>query len=359
MHTLILRMVGGVLLLTLVLEGVFRLLPVSTATANGYYTDPMILTYPAGHRFKMSTGWDLRNAQSLRANNAGFVADVDFVPDPKAVALIGDSHVEASALPAEQRPAAQLARLLPPDRRVFAMGSPGTSLLDYAERVRLAAQRYDVQDMVILVDIGDLRQSLCGSGQIAGPCIHGATGQPGIDRWPEPSMLKQWVRHSALAQYLFSQLKVAPDRLWPALRGLPASLLPGHRTAAAATATSSPPAGPDAQTLDLIGRSFFDRIRPHVRGRLVIVIDRPVPGHESPGMPLADSDRFADLARAEGATVVDMAPVYAAHARQSSRSLAVGPYDGHHNALGVGLVAAAIAQGLLSSRPWPESPPAR
>lgn len=359
MSAMILRGVGGVILLALLLEGVFRLLPVSTATAGGYYSDPMILTYPAGHRFTMSTGWDLRNAQHLHVNNAGFAAELDFTPDPKAAALIGDSHVEASALPAEQRPAAQLARLLPADRRVFALGSPGTSLLDYAERVRLAAQRYDVRDMVILVAVGDIRQSLCGSGQINGPCLDATTGQPGVDRWPEPSTLKQWVRHSALAQYLFSQLKVVPDRLWPTLRGLPATLLPGQRTAAHAPTARAAPAGPDGAMLDLIGQTFFERIRPHVRGRLVIVIDKPVPGRDTAGMPIGDSDRFAALARAEGATVVDMAPAYEAQAKQSPRSLAIGPYDGHHNALGVAVVAAATAQALLSAQPWPASPAIR
>jgi len=319
----------------------------------------MILTYPAGHSFTISTGWDLRNAQRLHVNNAGFAAELDFAPDPKAIALIGDSHIEASALPAEQRPAAQLARLLPPDRRVFAMGSPGTSLLDYAERVRLVTQRYDVHDMVILVDVGDIRQSLCGSGQIAGPCLDPTTGQPDVDRRPEPSTLKQWVRHSALAQYLFSQLKILPDRLWPTLCGLPATLLPGQRTAAHATPPRAAPAGPDGAILDRIGGTFFERIRPYVRGRLVIVIDKPVPGRDTGGLPIADSDRFAAMARAKGAVVVDMAPAYAAQALQSPRSMAIGPYDGHHNAFGVAVVASAVAQALQSAQPWPASQPGR
>ncbi|MDO9284726.1 MAG: hypothetical protein Q7U26_07495 [Aquabacterium sp.] len=359
MPALMLRLVAGACLLALLLEGLFRLLPVSTATASNYYSDPMILTYPAGHSFTVSTGWDLRNAQRLRVNNVGFAADLDFTPDPKAVALIGDSHVEASALPAKQRPAAQLAQLLPADRRVFAMGCPGTSLLDYAERVRMAAQRYDVRDMVILVDVGDIRQSLCGSGQINGPCLDPTTGQSRVDRLPPPSTLKQWMRHSALAQYLFSQLKIRPDRLWPTLRGLPATLLPGQRTVVHAAPARAEPAGPDSAILDRIGITFFERIRPYVRGRLVIVIDKPVPGRDTAGLPIADSDRFAALARAEGATVVDMAPAYAAQALKSARSMAIGPYDGHHNALGVAVVAGTVAQALQSAQPWPASPPGR
>ena len=57
------------------------------------------------------------------------------------------------------------------------------------------------------------------------------------------------------------------------------------------------------------------------------------------------------LARAEGIRVVDMAPIYARYLRQSPRSLEVGPYDGHLNALGLSLVAQATAQALAELAP--------
>lgn len=346
----------GALLLALGLELVFRVLPVSSSSAVGYYTDPQVPTYPAGRDFMLSAGWDLRNPHRLQANNAGFVADRDFAPNPAAVALIGDSHVEASALDAAARPAAQLQGLLGAARPVFALGSPGTSLLDYAERVRIAHERYQVRDMVILLDVGDIRQSLCGSGQIAAPCLDAATGQAGEERQPEASTLKRWVRHSALAQYLFSQLKVSPDRLLPALTALPATLVPGGLAAPPAPARPASAAAPAAERLDQVAQVFFDRIRPHVSGRLVFVIDRPLPGRNANGLPVADSDRFAAMARAQGATVVDMAEAYAAHAASSPLTLAVGPYDWHHNALGAALLARAAANGLAIAQPWQGTP---
>jgi hypothetical protein len=349
---LIWRMAMGALLLALTLEMVLRMLPVSGSPAAGYYLDPLVLTYPPNRSFMYSTGWDLRNPQRLVANNAGFVSDADFMRDATAIALIGDSHVEAAALQAADRPAAQLQRLLGPTRRVYAMGSPGTSLLDYAERVRLADLRYGVRDMVILVDIGDVRQSLCGSGQIAAPCLDAHTGQAAIEKQPEASSIKRVVRHSALAQYLFSQLKIAPDRLWPALRALPSTLLPGHGSPAPGTAAATPgntAAEPPTALLDAVTRTFFERIRPHVHGRLVIVIDRPLPGRDASRLPVADSDRFAAQARAMGATVVDMAGAYAEYAATSPLTLAVGPYDWHHNKLGAGLLARQMARGLVGA----------
>ena len=53
--------VGAALLM---LELLFRLLPVSTSTETAYNTDPLILNYPPYHRWTAATGWDLRNAQT-------------------------------------------------------------------------------------------------------------------------------------------------------------------------------------------------------------------------------------------------------------------------------------------------------
>ncbi|MFM9916852.1 MAG: hypothetical protein ACKVOX_13655, partial [Rhizobacter sp.] len=70
-----------------------RLLPVSTATETDYRIDPLVRTYPSHHHWTTSTGWDLRRPQAMTANNEGFAAEHDFVRDPNAIALIGDSYV--------------------------------------------------------------------------------------------------------------------------------------------------------------------------------------------------------------------------------------------------------------------------
>src|SRR6185312_9759582 len=148
---------GGVAAL-LMLEIALRILPVPTSTATGYYYDPLILTYPAGHQFRVATGWDLECTQSLRANNFGFVADHDFVTDPNAIALIGDSFVEASMLPAAERLGPQIERRVAP-RKVYAFGSPGSALIDYGERMRFAAEHFGIHDFVLLMEQGDIAQS--------------------------------------------------------------------------------------------------------------------------------------------------------------------------------------------------------
>ena len=335
---------AGMVGFLLLLEIFFQQLPVSTSTETGYYIDPLILSYPPYHHWTTSTGWDLRNVQRLESNNLGYVANRDFERNANAVALIGDSFVEASMLAAPDRPGAQLERALG-GRPVFAMGNPGTALLDYAERIRFAHTHYGVRDFVVLMERGDVKQSLCGSGNINGPCLDPKTLEPRIEKLPPAGLLKRIFRHSALAQYVFGQLKFSPQQM------LRQAFQPVH----GANAASSQPASgatqiPLEQTapyIDAVTHTFFERIRPYATGRLVIVIDSDrralAKGQLKPDPARA---RFIHLARAAGATVIDTEPIFRAHFAQSPLSLDVGPYDGHFNALGVSLVTQAAATTL-------------
>lgn len=60
-------------------EALFRVLPVSTSTATGYHVHSDVLGNPPHHEWRVSTGWDLRNAQTLRSNNKGFAATRDLL----------------------------------------------------------------------------------------------------------------------------------------------------------------------------------------------------------------------------------------------------------------------------------------
>lgn len=330
----------------LVAELLCRLLPVGTASEGGYYFDPDILVYPPHREWQVATGWDLRNPQPLRSNNQGFVAAHDFVPDPSALALIGDSYVEASMLPSADRPAARLEQTLGGRRPVYAMGSPGTALLDYAERVRFASRQFGIRDFVIFMEQGDVEQALCGSGNVQSACLDPATLTRRTERIPAASVAKRVLRQSALAQYVFSQLKVEPRRLASA-----ALVLPG-----AAPVTASALTSPEAQrkadaraeqVAEAVAREFLQVVRSEVRGRLIVVADADRSRIQA-SLPIhaPARQRFMALAREAGWVVVDMEPRYRQHFAQSGLSLSVGPYDGHLNPLGVSLVAQAAAEAV-------------
>ncbi len=327
-------------------ELLLRLLPVSTATMTGYYGDPDLLVYPAGHSWTVSAGWDLRHPHTLHANNAGFASDTDFVPNPAALALIGDSYVESSALLPQDRPAAQLQAQLQP-RPVYGLGSPGTALLDYAQRVRWARQTLHTTDFVLWLEAGDVRQSLCGSGNVHSRCLDPQTLAPRTERMAAPGLLKRWARHSALAQYVFGQLKVSGD-------SLRAAVLPAPVATPAHTADLQPGSAARLRSeamVTAVVNTFFAEVQPYVQGRLLVMVDGRRTGIDAaPNLLTLERRVLIAQLRAHGAEVIDLEPVYAQHAAQSPApglSLQVSPNDQHLNALGVGLVTAAAAQVLI------------
>lgn len=323
----------GILLTLAAGEVAFRLLPVSTATRTGYEMHPHLLTYPAGHCFTTATGWDLRNAQKNCANNLGFIADHDFKPDSEAVALIGDSFIEANMLPPQDRLAAQLEKRLG-GKSVYAFGGPGSSLLDYAERMKFAASRLGLRTFVVVVTRFDVREALCGSGNIHAVCFDPASQQVRLETQPPPGMLKRIVRESALAQYLFSQLKVNVGSLAKNL-GRKADSGPVQRS----TSDSAP-------ALQSVVKLFFAEIAKIEGGRFYFVLEPPLPGATPPRPQLTESDLFRAGAMAAQARIIDASRRFAEFSATTHLHLEVGPYDKHWNRAAVALIADAIVEAL-------------
>ncbi len=341
----VIGVVLGALLFVASAEVAFRVLPVASATMSGYYVDPRILTYPPMHEWRVSTGWDLRNPQALRANNFGWASDHDFVPNSRAIALVGDSYVEASMLPARSRPAAQLERELGGGRPVYAFGGPGSSLLDYAERIRFAVKRLGVKDFVVLVEPGDARQSLCGSGNVHGPCLDRMTLQPRVELQPTASRAKQLLRHSALAQYVYAQLKVDAALLWK--RAFTRSV-PQQSDSEAPAQLSLPTGEFTSASTNAVVDAFLahlDELGGDIRVLFVVDGRRSKLTQMEPTLA-NERRRLIERLRAAGKIVVDAEPLYAAHEAVSPLALSVGPYDGHLNALGVAIVTKAMAAEL-------------
>jgi hypothetical protein len=344
------------------LELLFRLLPVSTSTSAGYYIDPLILTYPPGHPFTTSSGWNLQRPQRHRANNFGFVADHDFVRNAEAIALIGDSFVEASMLPARERLAAQLESKLG-TRPVYAMGAPGTALLDYAERVRFASQRFAIHDFVLLLEHGDIAQSLCGSGNVNAECLDRKTLDPRVEKLPTPGAAKRLLREFALPQYLFSQLKLDPQH-WAA------TLFTRKRNAPPATASrptgaagGAPPATAllgagslrdpffiEPEAIDRVLSEFFTRVKPYRNGgKLVLILTGDAPA----GDPVRD--KLIAAAKANDAEVFLAGPPLQDATRNTGMSMRVAPRDAHMNGIALETVAAGVAP-LLDAKKRPAEP---
>jgi hypothetical protein len=332
---------AGLAGLLLMLELLCRVLPVSTATMSGYHVDADILNYAPRHEWRFATGWDLRNPQVLHSNSHGYIAEREFVRNEQAIALIGDSYVEAASLDAADRPAPQLEQALGGQRPVYAMGGAGTALLDYAERIRFAHEQFGVRDFVLVVERGDPIQSLCGSGNVASPCLDPQTLDPRRERVPPPGLAKRVLRHSALAQYMAGQLKLD-------LKAILLQTFTRNTPHEAVAAAPKAPAGEaDFRAIDRVTDEFFSRIKPYATGRLVMVVDADRRALMN-GRYVEDPRRlrFMERARAAGATVVDTEPLYRAHFEKSRLSLELSPQDGHFNPVTVRMVSGAAADAL-------------
>ncbi|RIX45481.1 MAG: hypothetical protein D3M94_11625 [Rhodocyclales bacterium GT-UBC] len=326
------------LLALLLLELCCRLLPVSTATYTGYHVAPNILTYPPHHRFTIASGWDLKNAHHHQANNYGFLADHDFAFNPQAIGLVGDSFVEANMLPPHDRLAAQLEKALG-GQTVFALGGPGSSLLDYGERIEFAHQTFGINQFVVVLERGDIRQARCGSGHNHGPCFDPHSRSSRLLHQPAADWKKRLIRESALAQYVFSQLKVDPAKFWKQSASTSDSQ---------GKATSVPDIDDSANEEMLISRLFFDRLEsiqppPHVL--FVTDADRKNLMNESSTAP-DPLKQFKELAHRKAYAVIELDEPFRHFLHQGKLILEVGPADSHWNAAAVQVVTKQIATQL-------------
>jgi hypothetical protein len=330
--------IAGALACVLGLEALFHVLPVSTYTDVGYHIDPRILTYRPGHAFRLSWGWNLENPLRQQANNLGFLSERDFTPDPRALGLIGDSFVDASMLPRGERVGDQVQKVLGA-RPVYAMGGPGSSLLDYAERMRYASEKLAVRDFVIVLETGDIKQVYCGSGNIHAPCLDRKTGEARVETQPPPSSLKLVLRHSAFLQYMLGHLRFDPAaRLARAFAAPPASRPTGGR---------SYWTGMTEGDIDRIVGEFFERVAPYRKGRLMFVLDSDrLAMNRGDATPDPLREHLMDALRSRGAEVLDLAPVFARYVEETGYHLEISPHDGHWNARATRLVAEAVATAL-------------
>jgi len=130
------------------------------------------------------------------------------------------------------------------------MGGPGSNLLDYVERVRLATERFETKTFVIVVERGDVVQALCGSGNIHAKCLDPATLEPRTQHIAsDQRLLTNVLRESALAQYVFSQLRFSAANLLTRATA-------GFRPRIATPAPTPPDSSKQAHSIDAVVQAF-------------------------------------------------------------------------------------------------------
>ena len=332
---LLLKFCAGALAALLATELVLQALPVSTATRMDFYVDPFIKTYPPNWQFRASSLWDLRQPVSQKTNSAGFASSVERAIALPGLALIGDSFVEGTGVAEHSRVTERL-RAYAPEVDTIMLGSPGTSLLDYLDRIRWAQKRFNVNNFVIFVEANDGNEAVCGSGQHLRRCFNPTTAKIDVTEAEARNGIKNFFGNFASLQYFLGHLKLTPERLMKAL----ISKKPSETS-------EFPPFGPLRSPISAVAiEHFLSELSQMKSARLMLVLDcnrRALYAGKNP----ADAPTHAELKERNkkyNLQIVEACPRFKERFARDGLRTEISLTDAHWNARGHDIVAQLVAE---------------
>jgi hypothetical protein len=319
-----------------IVGGVYRQNPSSAASS----------TRLVPHRdYTWSMGWDLRHVVHGRTNGMGFLSPYEYTADKRAVAMLGDSFVEAEMLSYDESLAGRLDSVWGGRAHAFNFGQSGASLPHYLGMAREMAARFQFAAAIVVVTPDDYTE---GFEAKEGMYSWGANPErelielvPAVSR----SRLTQFVREMALVRYTRANLRLSPSRLLGASKPPACSRQP-LSASDRARLTAYVDALPRALRLD--------------PGRIVMVfhvpvaevyerVDRNRPARTAPDC--ADIDTLAraeleKLAASRSMQLIDVTRLLEDHYRVYRRPLDFRPVDAHWNGTATAVIAREIARLL-------------
>lgn len=326
-----------------VIETVLQFLPVHSRI-QGISTDslfPIVRAQPR-QEYVYSFGWDFLNVTRGRTNNVGMFNSADYAKEHPAVAVVGDSYIEARMLPYGDTLQGHLEKKLAPyGLRVFAASSGGAGLADYAGFAGMLRRELRLQALVVLVGEGDLLEVLASPdpGYMGMRCEAGHVSMYGAPYRRAPrTLLRKIAGASALVRYAEFNLKA---NIW-----LHGAL---NRHAESAKSIEVPTEACLSDYLQqLKSEAGLDS------SHILFVVDglrgKYDARHDAQRIMQAEAIRgeFIALARSLGFPVVDMQPIFT-HARQVERlRVDFNPRDNHWNGVGHRIAADAVEGAFLS-----------
>jgi hypothetical protein len=335
----------GFLLATAAAELILHWLPVATGYDLGPVNDGNPIPRGSPHyHYTSSKDWSFHLVNSGSLNNYGFRSSRDYVRDPSALVVIGNSYVQADAIPPSAAMTERLGRLL--HRPAYAVGVDGFALVDYLVAANWAVSEFGTQTLVILLTNGDVNHSCVARVGQHYLLRSGAGFTIALLPRPQPSAAKRMLNDSRLFRYLFANLQLAGNwgKGWrreddpaAAPKGSgPTPPKPGLGCTDAAYA--------EAATQFLL--QSFHGIETARNARIVFAL---APGYrreqnvEAGGV--RDVDLFARRAESDGFTVIRLDAAFAA-ALSAGLRVDYLPIDGHWNQVANELAAQVLAQGL-------------
>ena len=351
----------------LVFEIVLRFLPVAWSPSVVAPTaENPIQRYAPNTPFTWSFGWNFYTVIHGHSNAQGFLADYDYAAAATTplVAVAGDSYVEALRVPFAETVTGRLQTMLGPNGRAYAFAQSGVPLTQYVAYAKHACALYHPQRLVVVIVGNDFDESVYAHRQREGifhlyPQADGSFDYR-LTPLPAPGLIEQILRHSALALYLARNVGISDIVRW--FRPNPANAQTGYVGHTAALATSAR-IDEGQRVIDWFLATLPQAacLAPH---DIVLAVDAPRPQlYDSADLAAVQSsyfvrmrDRLIAEAGARGFNVVDMQP-YFVRAYAVDHKVLEYPNDGHWNAHGHEVAAAAIRQALAGWAPLQASSP--
>jgi hypothetical protein len=341
------------------MEGVFRLLPVSSPP----YILPVTAQHPVarfqpGIDYVFSKGWDFSIRTRKRSNNFGYNNVSDYRQDDTTPLLmvIGDSFVEAHSVDAGKSAAELLHSAVRERGRVYSIGLSGAPLSQYLVFAEYARTTFRPSAMAFVIIENDFDESLLKYNSHPGFHYFAENGsQLALQRVDyELSTPKSILRQSAFVRYVVHNL--VAEHTVAKLRGM---LSPFGEAKA----------GPEQSAAELEQRiqdsnravdHFLDQVSLVSgvdRESIIFVVDARRPAIYSPeALPESDADYgarvrryFMTQARLRGHEVLDLDPPFRRRHRLDNSRFEF-PTDGHWNELGNELVAAEMRESAVFTR---------
>jgi hypothetical protein len=346
-------LVNGCLFLApfLLLEGVFRLLPVGEMPAlQTVSAENPVVRYEPNVDYRYSRDWNFSIVTHRHSNNFGFIHATDYRPHETGplMAIIGTSFVEANVVDAGNGVAELLDSEVAGTGRVYGMGVSGTPLSQYLVFADYAKRTFRPQAMTFVIN-NNLHQSFLKYG--AEPRFHffnedGSLQLVDYHLTPARSLL----RHSAAMRYVMYNLD-APHRIKFFLNSLRQDPFASEAAALEQHVKDS------KRAVDY----FFDQL-PAASGlapqSILLVLDAVRPAMYSPAeLAKVDNGLHARIRRyitaeaaARGYQVIDLQPVFLARYRHDGTKVEAAPTDSHWNAVGHRIVADEIRKSAVFAR---------
>lgn len=351
----LLSVLFGIVLMLVILEVGFRLMPVSHPPKILPVDDEnRIAMYEKNIQYIWSKGWNFAIATNKQTNNYGFVNDIDYQDAaPGAVmVIIGDSFVEAQQVDNKDSVPGLLTTMTSGSGLVYSVAMMGAPLSQYLAYAEFSRDEFSPNSMVFVIISNDYDESLAKYN--VSPRFHyffeDDDGELSLEHTHySMSDLKKLLRHSAFVRYVIFNLEAGA-----VLRSLKS------RDAAEVNYVGNVRADFSTERLEdskRAVREFFNRL-PIMSGlqvdRILFVVDglRTSMYSEQARQQTRNSyvyrmrEYFIKMARRMGYETVDMQQVFEAR-YQADGSHFEFPTDGHWNRLGHAMVAGQIMNSAV------------